>query len=243
MIRLRHTAILTAAACLLALPATAQLGKSLTGSGNIASESRKVGSFHAVEAGSAFRVVLQKGAQASVRLETDDNLLPYIETTTNGGVLDISLRGNTSIRNVSRMIAYVTYTNLDLLDLSGAAEAESADVIEADKFTIELSGAARVKLPLRARTLAIDASGASKVHVTGQVESLNCDVSGASRVNLMELEVQRVSADLSGASDLQVNVGQSISADVSGIATLAYKGSPRTIEVETSGAGRVRKLN
>mgnify|MGYP006927568978 CR=1 FL=1 len=47
-----------AAACAIALPATAARNKTLKGSGKIVTETRDVGSFHAVEAGSIAHVLV-----------------------------------------------------------------------------------------------------------------------------------------------------------------------------------------
>ena len=64
-----------AAACAIALPATAARNKTLKGSGRIVTETRDVGSFHAVEAGSIAHVLVGDYPAGRVTVKTDDNLL------------------------------------------------------------------------------------------------------------------------------------------------------------------------
>ena len=80
-----------AAACAIALPATAARNKTLKGSGRIVTETRDVGSFHAVEAGSIAHVLVGDYPAGRVTVKTDDNLLVHVQTSVAEGTLRIGL--------------------------------------------------------------------------------------------------------------------------------------------------------
>ncbi len=55
--------------------------KPLKGSGRIVTETRDVGSFHAVEAGSIAHVLVGDYPAGRVTVKTDDNLLVHVQTS------------------------------------------------------------------------------------------------------------------------------------------------------------------
>src|SRR5438309_7248225 len=59
-------------------------GKRVHGNGTIKSEERTVGSFKRVEVSGAAKVMVTQGDKPSVKIECDENLLPYIEVFQEG---------------------------------------------------------------------------------------------------------------------------------------------------------------
>src|SRR5205085_3408273 len=55
------------------------------GSGKIVTEKRNVSGFKGVDVGGDFQVEITAGKEFAVEIETDDNLLPLIETEVNNG--------------------------------------------------------------------------------------------------------------------------------------------------------------
>src|SRR5689334_22907266 len=70
------------------------LDHSVKGSGKKASETRKVAAFRAIDFTGSGRVDYKIGSPQSVRVETDDNLLPNVETTVKNGKLRIGFKGS-----------------------------------------------------------------------------------------------------------------------------------------------------
>jgi len=54
------------------------------GSGNIIDENRDVNNFYGLSILGSGRVIMEQGTEESLRIEADDNLLPYLETEVNG---------------------------------------------------------------------------------------------------------------------------------------------------------------
>ena len=63
---------------------------SVDGSGEIIAEERDVPAFNQINLRGAGKVTLTKGSYQHVQVETDDNIMPHIETKVNNGKLTIS---------------------------------------------------------------------------------------------------------------------------------------------------------
>jgi hypothetical protein len=211
----------------------------IVGSGNRITEERQVKSFEAIEAGSNFDIVIEKGEIPGLVIEADDNLMPHITTEVRGKTLKITTE--VRFKLTGKIKLFITYGQLEELKLSGAAELQSEDVIEARNFAISLSGASKASLQLRADDLQSRLSGASKLYISGVADEVEARLSGASRLFADQLESEEGSYRLSGSSKAEVWVVQRIDARASGSSKLIYAGEPRQINSNTSGAASIRK--
>jgi hypothetical protein len=211
----------------------------IVGSGNRITEERKLGSFNGITAGSAFDIIIERGETPGLLIEADDNLMRHIITEVRGKTLKISTE--VRFRLAGKIKVYITYDKLEEIKLSGAAELQSEDVVEANDFLISLSGASMASLQLQANDLQAKLSGASKLYISGVSDEIAARLSGASRLFADQLETHEGSYRLSGSSKAEVWVVESIDARASGASRLVYAGNPRQINSNTSGAASISK--
>src|SRR5207237_7014062 len=104
-------------------------GNATLGSGQIATETRNVGSFQAIELRGSMKLVVQQAAKESVELRGDDNLLPLIETAVvdHAGVptLQIDTKRGTSFSTRNPMVVTVSVATLASLSLTGSGDARA----------------------------------------------------------------------------------------------------------------------
>lgn len=187
------------------------------GSGNPATEQRSLSGFKGIDVSSTFEVVITAQKEFSVTVEADDNILPLIETEVRRGVLNIECSRRVSPKTPMKIII----TAPDIED-------------------VEASGAANVILnSIKNGGLRVDSSGASKILVTGETAKLVVDVSGATKVDAEGLITENADIDTSGASQVLVNVLNSLRTDASGASKIIYSGSPRELNTKKSGAASV----
>ena len=110
-----------------------------------------------------------------------------------------------------------------------------------DDLELDCSGASDVDLKLGAQTLNLDLSGASQIELYGSAETVELDLSGASDLDAYNLEAEVYKTDISGASHARIFVSKELSADVSGAASLKYKGDPMIKYHDVSGAASMKK--
>ena len=213
-----------AAACAIALPATAARNKTLKGSGKIVTETRDVGSFHAVEAGSIAHVLVGDYPAGRVTVKTDDNLLVHVQTSVAEGTLRIGL-ADVTVQN-AELTVYVPAAGITRLDAKGIA-AFSLETPLAGITGLKAGGAAKITAehPLQTNDAAIETSGTAHIAVeamTGTLERISA--TGGSEIKLK-------SKPTGGATELRA----------SGTSRLVCNGELLCDDasIESSGAARI----
>ena len=83
-------------------------------------------------------------------------------------------------------------------------------------------------------------SGGSHLQLTGTASTLKVDGSGASDLQLGRRSLHHLDIRLSGASHASVQAGQTFSVRLSGASGLAYQGTPRFTNQDTSGGSTIQ---
>jgi len=211
------------------------------GSGNQATEDRKVGDFTRIKISGGFKVVLKQDSSLSVKVSADDNLLKYIKTEVSGYKLHIYTRKN--MCNTGEMTVYVGVRNLEEINASGAVEVETDGKLQTQDFRIKLSGATKVSMDLNAANVSTSGSGATELHLKGQASSHDIDLSGSGKVYAFDFVVGNCDIQTSGVGHSEINVLHSLSVHSSGASEVQYRGNPSSVTNDKSGASSIEKVN
>jgi hypothetical protein len=213
--------------------------KKIKGSGNVIEETRQLKSFHAIDVGGAFEVELIKSNEEKIVVETDDNIMPFIETYVISG--ELRIQSTKELNSPTELKLSIYFRSIDELDLSGAASLYSSDMIEASNFELDCSGASELTLKIDVDNLEGDFSGASKIELEGNAKTAELDLSGASVLRAYGLEIESLELGASGAAQVKVLVLDQLSVDASGASSIRYKGEPTLDIKDISGASSFRK--
>ncbi len=173
-----------------------------SGDGNVLKETRKVGSFNAIEVSGAFEVLIKQGDAEEVTIETDRNILPLVRTEVSGSTLKIETRKNVNHTTVLKV--YVTIKELNKIELSGAVNVKTDGKLTVPELSIEGSGASEAKMDIAVQKLRLDCSGASKLKFTGTAGDVNMELSGASEIFGYDLAAENFDIEISGAGNAQI---------------------------------------
>ena len=187
------------------------------GNGHIKTEGRSVDAFANVETSGAFEIEWQNGAPA-LRITTDENLLPYIETNVSGDTLHLSTR------------EHVWPTHGIKVVMSSAART-GARIKGAVKLTAK---------QLNGPTFALESKGASEVSLDGNIDRLLADMTGASQLAADGLQTRTAEISTTGAGDADVTVTDTLKVVITGAGKVTYSGNPATIDKHITGAGSIR---
>ncbi len=213
----------------------------LNGSGTLARQDRIVQVPSRIDIGGSVQAFVTKSNVASVVVEAEDNLLPFVRTEVSGDTLRVF---TTQALNPTKTITIrITSPVLEELDISGTVQAVTRGY-RGESLDIHTSGASNLEIAdVTTRTLVIDASGASHVTFsTGATEhsnQLTIHASGSSDVNLEPLRATTVAATASGSSRVDVHPLDRLTAQASGAAIVTYGPRPKTLDVSTSGTGSI----
>lgn len=213
----------------------------VTGSGNVITVDVPVGEFSQIEVSNAFEVNVAIGEEPSLTLRIDENIEPHLDVGVDGDTLRIGLEPVVSIRAVV-LEADLIVPSLERIEGSGAAEIRVEDQLSRSDLEVELSGASFLEATVELESMSATLSGASEIVMDGQVGRLTGDVSGASEMSMLDLAVDQLDVELSGASSAEVTVGDSLTARLSGASSLRYKGAPPITDIQSSGASSVSQI-
>lgn len=207
-------------------------------------EVRSVGSFTALDVSNAFEVIITQGNEETVAVSSNiegDN--KNIITETKNGRLKISYQqqGKRWYKN-HRLKAYVSVKNIEGIKGSGATKFIIEGTLAATKLNIDLSGATDMKGKVTVnQELQLNLSGASDVTLTGAAGSIAIDASGASDVKAFDLTAGNCTIKASGACNIRISAEKEISAQLSGASNVQYQGSAMIRDIKTSGASNISR--
>jgi hypothetical protein len=234
------------------------------GNGDIVTKTYDVSGFDHLDVSSAVQVELSQGGGESVSVETDANLIRYLEVEVRGETLYVGLNDDARGLNISptRGIDFtISVDELKRLKVSGASNV-AAGALESGDFMLSASGASDVEIEalsaievrieasgssdvsvvdLRAVRLDTAASGSSTVEVRGEVAGQVADVEGASRYEAERLQSEEAYVECSGASDAALRVGETLEVEASGASNVRYYGEPQ-VSQQLSGVSELERL-
>jgi len=212
---MKKIAILFLAACVV-LPAGCRW-PGIRGNGMIKTEERAIGAFTNIDVRGAFVIEWQNEAPA-LRITTDENLFPYIDSSVSGDTLRLRVREHVwPTHEINVVISSPTRT---AARISGAVKL-TAKQLSGPRFALESSGASRVSLE-------------------GNVNQLLVDMTGASELAASALQTKTAEISTTGAADAEVAVAETLKVAITGAGKVTYSGNPPTIEKHISGAGSIR---
>jgi hypothetical protein len=211
---------------------------SITGNGNVESEIREIDSFHAIEASSGLKVFVEFGEMSSeLEVVADENLLEYISTEVDNGVLKIKSQRN--IRRAASKDVFVKAGEIDKINVSSAADIIGENLLYTDKLRIGVSSAGDLELELQADDIRVEVSSSGSATLRGDARQLFVNASSAGNLNAFDLIVEHADVNVSSAADAKVHATKSIDADASSAGNVRYRGNPESKNISSSSAGSI----
>ena len=203
---------------------------------------REVPNFNKIGFSLAGNIEVRRGSACKLELEGERDVLARIETEVSGGTLNIEATNGKSMNNSGKIKYFLTMTSLSAIDLSGAGNITVLDSFDAPVLKLDLSGAGNVSGNFKAGNVKIDLSGTGNVQLKGSADNLKADLSGVGKLEATEMQTKQVKVSLSGVGKAEVYPTEALEADVSGMGSVRYKGTPKSLRKEVSGMGSVKPL-
>ncbi|MFA7272846.1 MAG: head GIN domain-containing protein [Crocinitomicaceae bacterium] len=207
------------------------------------SQIREVGHFTKVMVGSSFSIFITQGDQESVRLEVDERYIDLVITEVKNNELNIKFKNGSHIKNADKVEVHIMMKTIEEFHFSGAIHAKSMNTLNADKLKIDCSGAAEIDFDLNCDELNVISSGAAEMNLKGKSNRFDLNGSGASDIDADDFVVENSKMTISGASEIKCHVTGDLQISTSGASDVEYKGNPKTVDINSSGASKVKKRN
>ena len=211
------------------------------GNGNIITKDTVFNYFNELELEGNFEVELIKSSTSGLSIEADENLFQYITIDQDGDVVEV--KSDRTLKGTQGIKLYVKYTELELIDVAGAAAITSSDRVAGDFLRLNMSGAGTINLEVEVKALQVNISGAGAINLSGKVIEQQIQLSGAGGLEAYDLISKNCKIEISGVGGAAVNVEGELEAYVSGVGGVRYKGNPSEVKTDVSGLGTVSKYD
>ncbi|MFK5974516.1 MAG: head GIN domain-containing protein [Flavobacteriaceae bacterium] len=237
-----RTTLVLALLCMAAI--SAQRIKKIEGNGNVVTLTINTQEYSGISVGGPFDVALVSGKEGNITIKGEENILEYIETEVTNGTLTIKKRNNLNIRmsRNARVLITIPVESINAIRLSGSGKLSSTKTLKSDHFKILASGSRYLELALEVESLSVRTSGSSNIKLMGNAKNLDVRSSGSSNFKTYELEVDNASFVMSGSSNCEITVNESLDAKLSGSSNVKYRGNPSKLHSKASGSARVVEM-
>ena len=217
--------------------------KKIKGNGNVVTVKRTTSDYDKISVGGSFDVVLIKGKEGNIKIEGEENIIPYIETEVSGDKLKIQYKKNTNIRTTRRLTVTVTFKDIEGVSLGGSGKIYSKELIKSSNFSVGLGGSGDISLKLDADDVSASLGGSGNINLEGRSNEFTCSIAGSGSIRAYELKTNEVNVKVAGSGSVKTTVKSKIKAKLVGSGSVYYKGNPTHIDSKSVGSGDIVDRN
>jgi hypothetical protein len=227
--------------CIVAIDHHDDDDETIHGSGVAGHETRSLAHFHGVTFAAIGDLTIVTGDAESIRIEADDNLIPYFETSVRAGTLHIEIEEDVRLRPERPVRLYLTVREIEALAVVGAGDAD-LDEASGEAFTVSLVGSGDVRIDdVDVASLDVSLVGTGDLEVAGEATELAASLSGIGNLDAPGLSTETASITVLGSGSATLRVRDRLDVTIAGSGSVRYYGNP-SVEATVAGSGRVVKL-
>lgn len=206
----------------------------VTGSGNLAKETRSVSNFKRIHASHGFAVEFRYG-DPSLVIEADDNVMKYVEVDQDGDKLEVGLKANVSLRD-AHLRAIITTRELIGVETSSGAQFTSSAPLKSDgKLSFSASSGSYIGADVDAPKVFAETSSGSRIELGGRTKDYEAEASGGSDIQSASLMSENTNVSASSGASAHVHASVQLDARASSGGTVHYSGGANARKEESSG--------
>ena len=217
--------------------------------------------FNGIDGSSSFEIEVKRADRFSVLIVANRSLKDKLVVEKRGDSLYLGIKPFISLGFIIQSPkAIITMPELSSVQLSGASSMVAAGFKSDKNFTCDLSGSSSLNIDMTGRNFTFDLSGSSDVtaviesdrlsielsgscdlEMYGYGNELTADLGGASSADLKDFSVKKADVELSGSSNLHINLDGILNIDASGASNLYYTGNVTLGDIELTGSSLIKE--
>lgn len=139
-----------------------------------------------------------------------------------------------------RLHLRLTLPALRQVSLAGTCTLTSLTPLTAPTLTVVLSGASHARLQVENRQVSVVLTGASTATLRGSTTRQQVQLTGTGTYHAFDLQSATTMAYLAGMGTEEVTAQDSLTAHITGIGTIRYRGNPTALVTTISGLGEIK---
>lgn len=217
-------------------------GHRIKGNGKIVTEIRQFGDIGGIDLSAPVDVYLSEGA-SNVKIEAEENIIPYIGMHVENGVLHIDTKDNVWFKTRHDVKVYVTAPRFNKVFNSGSGDITGVTKISNDeKLSIDATGSGDMKMEVDAPEINASLTGSGNLTLAGETKKLTAEVTGSGDIEAIDLKSEEAKVQVTGSGDINVYSSIKLEANITGSGDVRYKGEAKVSSTK-SGSGDVQKVD
>jgi hypothetical protein len=217
-------------------------GKRVRGNGNLKTEQRSLGSFDGVASHGSFNVYVSSGAQ-SVKVEAEENLLPYIETYLDGSTLHVETKEDFWLRPSRGIKIFISSPDFKSIHSYGSGDIiGQSKITDSSKLVLGVNGSADIKMDVDAPEIETEVNGSGDIDLKGETKLFKTEIHGSGDIRAMDLQSENTTVKIYGSGNADVFASVKLDVHVAGSGDVRYKGNAQTSS-SIAGSGSVKKID
>ena len=198
--------------------------------------------FTGIKSYGSFDLYVSSGSK-SVKIEADDNLLPYIETRVEGHTLKVSSKEGVWLRPRNNIKIYVSLPSFELIRSYGSGDIHGQTKISGNSdLDLGVIGSANINLEADAPSIKAEVNGSGDLDLKGQTRTFKASINGSGNVRAFDLKSEDSEVRIAGSGDADVYASIKLDVHVGGSGNVRYKGGAQ-ISSNIAGSGSVKKVD
>jgi len=217
--------------------------RAVRGNGSMESEVRDLSSFSQVRVATFGTLEIEHGREESLRVEAEENLIPYFTSEVQGDTLVIGTRPGSSLRTNRSVRFYLAVRDLDGVQIDGSCNVIVDRIDDARRASVIVRGSGDVDIgEIKVDTLDLTVDGSGDVSIDRiDVEDTKVGINGSGHIRIDGGETREQSIVINGSGDYRaerVN-SESVAVTSNGSGDVQVAAS-ENLRVRINGSGDVR---
>jgi hypothetical protein len=178
-----------------------------------------------------------------IKVEAEENLLPYILTELSGNQLRIRTADDIRLKSTKTIKIYVTAPEIEEVQSAGSGDIFSTSTLQhPDKIHFVTTGSADMDVRVDAPNIKTEITGSGNIEIAGQTKSYRAEITGSGDIQAKDLKSEEAVVDIRGSGNADVFASVKLTVDVAGSGDVTYSGSVQQVNSNMRGSGTLKKL-
>ena len=209
-----------------------------SGEGEVTKIERELSGFDQIDLRGSGNVIIEKSNKFRFSVETNENLIPLLESKIKDGVL--VLKTKKCVTSYTKLNYYISMPSLVGLHVSGSGNINCKDVFEADDIELSVSGSGDIRSRFKSEHISSTISGSGDITVDGKTMNQEIRITGSGDYYGFKLKSDNAIIKIMGSGEAEINSRDEVEISITGSGDVIYRGSP-DIQSSITGSGSIKK--
>ncbi len=218
---------------------TSPNAKATKGKGPVVSEERAINNIEKVVVGNGMQLFVLNDNKNTFRLEAQENILPLINSSTNGNQLVLSL--SSSLKTDKGIKVFISSGQINEIIAKEGAYLQIADGLNNNALDLVITSGSNADCNVNLDQLKVHVKNGSNLTLEGNVnKEAEIFVTSASNLTGKKFKGEECAVTVSNASNCSLNVGTALYAKVKEVSNLSYYGNPKYLEEDVKNLSNIK---